>query len=140
MRLPPRPREGLQFNITPLIDVVFLLIIFFLAASHFSRSETAEAVELPSGSQFDDPSEEVPTPKLVITITVGERMFVGSDVFDLAGIKQRIGIGQAEYGSAFEVRIRTDQNVPYRLVEPIMLHCARSGIRNVKFAVIKGER
>ncbi|MCA9048548.1 MAG: biopolymer transporter ExbD, partial [Planctomycetaceae bacterium] len=40
VRIPSKvSRSELQFNITPLIDVVFLLIIFFLVASHFARSE-----------------------------------------------------------------------------------------------------
>ncbi|MBM4074764.1 MAG: biopolymer transporter ExbD, partial [Planctomycetes bacterium] len=45
MRLPSTQiQRGLTFNITPLIDVVFLLIIFFLVASHFIRNETLEPV------------------------------------------------------------------------------------------------
>ena len=40
MKIPGRSRGGsLKFNITPMIDVVFNLIIFFLVASHYARSE-----------------------------------------------------------------------------------------------------
>ena len=39
---------GLRPNLTPLIDVIFNLIIFFLATSHFARSEPTETVDLPT--------------------------------------------------------------------------------------------
>ena len=39
-----------------------------------------------------------------------------------------------------EVRIRSDRNVPYRVVEPVLLACARSGVWNVTFAVIRGQQ
>jgi len=48
MKIPGRVRgAGLKFNLTPMIDVVFNLIIFFLVASHYSRSEAVVDLELP---------------------------------------------------------------------------------------------
>ena len=41
MRIPrSQSRSGFGFNMTPMIDVVFQLIIFFLVASHLTRTET----------------------------------------------------------------------------------------------------
>ena len=37
-----------------------------------------------------------------------------------------------------EVRIRSDRTVPYRIVEPLMVACARSGVWRVTFAVVEG--
>ncbi|HIA20620.1 MAG TPA: biopolymer transporter ExbD, partial [Planctomycetaceae bacterium] len=42
-----------------------------------------------------------------------------------------------EKGKDLEVRIRSDQHVPYEVVEPIMLSCVRAGIWNVTFAVFR---
>ena len=68
MRVPTqRERSGLRVNITPLIDVVFLLIIFFLVASHFIRSETREPVNLPEATQGEDEESENPR-RLVVTV------------------------------------------------------------------------
>ena len=58
MKIPTRTQDrGFAFNITPLIDVVFLLIIFFLVASHFIRNENVERIELPLASQGKDDDE-----------------------------------------------------------------------------------
>ena len=45
-----------SLSITPLIDVVFLLIIFFLVASHFTNQENAVEVDLPKA---DEAKEEI---------------------------------------------------------------------------------
>ena len=68
-------RRGLRFNITPLIDVVFLLIIFFLVASHFVRSENAEPVDLPTASQAV--ADEEPAHRLTVTIRKDGSLFIG---------------------------------------------------------------
>jgi biopolymer transport protein ExbD len=137
MRIPTRGRQhGLRFNITPLIDVVFLLIIFFLAATHFVRSETFEPVELPEAVKAAEEEDEQPR-RLVVTITADQKLHVGAREVDLPAVENMVLAGSERDAADFEVRIRADRNVPYRAVEPIMLSCARSGVTRVKFAVIQ---
>ncbi|MEX0718944.1 MAG: biopolymer transporter ExbD [Planctomycetaceae bacterium] len=135
MRLPSRAREhGLAFNITPLIDIVFLLIIFFLAASHFARSESAEGVELPTATKgLDD--DEPNARRLIVTITADHRLLVQSKETTMPEIEHLLIAGRANEGP-FEVRIRTDREVPYHVIEPLLLACAKNGIADVKFAVL----
>ena len=135
MRIPTRPRgSGLRFNITPLIDVVFNLIIFFLVASHFVRSEKAEAVDLPDATQVEDEDEQ--SRNLVVTITAQEQLQVRGQSVQFAQVEQMILAGRAEHGESFEVRIRADRSVPYRVVEPILLASVRAGVGQLKFAVL----
>lgn len=142
MRVPTRPRKlGLRFNITPLIDVVFLLIIFFLVASHFVRSEAREPVDLPEATADEDRPKEAPR-RLIVTVKPDETLSVGGQVVTLQTVEQMILAGRTEGAGkrirgGFEVRIRADRSVPYRAVEPILLAAARSGVTDVKFAVIE---
>ena len=49
MRIPsPATTDGVGFNMTPMIDVVFQLIIFFLLSSHLAKQETQFALPLPA--------------------------------------------------------------------------------------------
>lgn len=138
MRAPSRKRSrALKFGIMPLIDVVFLLIIFFLAASHFAQSETAEAVELPNASEIETEKPDEQLSRLVVTVTADGIYHVGGDVIERDVLAGRIRQGRAEHGEAFEVRIRADRSLEYRMVEPIMIASARSSVTNVKFAVIE---
>ncbi|HUG94410.1 MAG TPA: biopolymer transporter ExbD [Planctomycetaceae bacterium] len=134
MRLPiGQRRSTLRFNITPLIDVVFQLIIFFLVASHFVRSETAEAVDLPPATQSENEDENPRT--LTVTITPDEVLHVHGREVTPGELDQMILAGAAEHAGRFEVRVRGDRRVPYRVVEPILVACARAGVTDLKFAV-----
>ncbi len=138
MRIPTRERRGgLQFNITPMIDVVFLLIIFFLVSSHFVRSEHIEAVDLAEATQEEE-KNPLALP-LVITIQADRSMTVRSEPVDHAQIDQLILAGKLEQGERFEVHVRADKTVPFEIIEPIMLSCAGSGVI-FKFAVFLKDR
>jgi biopolymer transport protein ExbD len=136
MRLPSQSvQRGLQFNITPLIDVVFLLIIFFLVASHFIRNEQVEHVELPEATQARA-EDEVPS-RVVVTIDSEQHVMLGAHEATFEEVEKRLHIVAEQHGvGATEVRIRADRNVPYSAVEPLLVAAARVGITKVRFAVL----
>jgi len=51
-------RGSLGFNMTPMIDVVFLLIIFFLVSSHLAQQETQLELDLPEATSGTRPTED----------------------------------------------------------------------------------
>ncbi len=133
MRVPTRQqRSSLRFNVTPLIDIVFLLIIFFLVASHFVRSDNAEPVDLPEATQqeTDDP-QALP---FVVTIPADREMRVRGRSVDSAELDHMLEVAQREQGNRLEVHVRVDKTVPFRFVEPIMIACAKFGV-TFKYAV-----
>lgn len=134
MRVPRRNRQrGVRFNITPLIDVVFLLVIFFLVASHFARSEPTEPVELPDATQTRE--DEQPR-RLIVTVTSEGTYFVGGSPVTLDAIERMIAEGAGQDPHSYAVRIRGDRHAPYHWIEPIMLMCPRYGVTQFGFNVI----
>ena len=137
MRLPVRSRSrGLRFNITPLIDVVFLLVIFFLVASHFARSEPTEMVNLPKATQS---AEDEQARRLVITVNQDGEYFVNAENVTLAEIEQMIQDGAGVNPESYAVRIRGDRTTPYAAIEPIMLACPKYGVIQFGFHVIEND-
>ena len=136
MRLPSANiQRGLQFNITPLIDVVFLLIIFFLVASHFIRNEQVEPVELPTATQGRD--EEEAASRVLVTVATDRRLLLGGQEATIDEIERKLQLVVEEHGAgATELRIRADRTVPYSVVEPLLLAAARCGVTKVRFAVL----
>src|SRR5437773_1297367 len=128
MRLPSQNvQRGLQFNITPLIDVVFLLIIFFLVASHFIRNEQVEQVELPTATQGK--TEDEAASRIVVTVATDKRLILAGHEATVDEIERKLQIVAEQHGAgATELRIRADRSVPYSVVEPLLLAAARSGI------------
>jgi biopolymer transport protein ExbD len=132
-------RESLGFNMTPMIDVVFLLIIFFLVSSHLAQQEIQLELDLPdaqSGRRVDQDDIR----RVVVNVLPEERpegrIMVGGQTMNAEQFAQMIGFESRRAGRQLEVRIRSDRKVPYRVIEPIMVACARSGVWNVSFAVI----
>ncbi len=136
MRLPSQNvQRGLQVNMTPLIDVVFLLIIFFLVASHFIRNEQLEQVELPLATQGKN--EDEAASRIVVTVATDKRLILGGHEATVDEIERKLQFVAEQHGAgATELRIRADRSVPYSTVEPLLLAAARSGISKVRFAVL----
>ena len=139
MRLPTQysQRTPLRFNITPLIDVVFLLIIFFLVASHFVRSEQAEPVNLPAATGGDTRHDEA-LHRLTVTIDRDGQMFISAEAQSQQSVLQRIAglqIATAAAGVNPEVRLRADRDAQCGSVRKLIEHCAGRNIRSIQFAV-----
>ena len=136
MRPPSMTRSrSVSFNVTSLIDIVFLLIIFFLVASHVARSEAVEPVDLP---KIADPAgDEAETPqRIVITVMADRSMWVGGRQVQLPQVEQLILSAAQESRNRLEVRIRADHAATYLEIEPILLACAQFGVTRVGFAVL----
>lgn len=130
MRAPIRPREfGLRFDITPLIDIVFNLVIFFLVATHFVSSEARETVDLPAASQSD---ERPPAPRrLVVTIRPDGTLIVGGRNVTIDAVEAMIAANAAHGTDDYEVQIRGDRTADFAAIEPILVACARHGVTRV---------
>lgn len=131
-------RGGLGFNMTPMIDIVFLLIIFFIVSSHLARQETQLELALPLAASGHEPADD-DTRRLVVNISAaGEIQLAGTSV-DADELRRRIDYESQQAAGDLEVRIRSDRSVPYRVVEPILLACARAGVWKVSFAVTERD-
>ncbi len=75
MNLITRPREEPQVNLTSLIDVVLLLLVFFMVTTSFVR-ESSVSIKLPEASP--EPTSAVERERLEITITADNRYFVNN--------------------------------------------------------------
>lgn len=133
--------QSVSFNVTSLIDIVFLLIIFFLVASHVARSEAVEPVDLPEAVKISNDADSTPN-RLVITVMTDKSLHVGGRLVTEEELEQMIvsAAEQQTHGRPLEVRIRADRNANYEEVEPILLTCARCGVTRVGFAVLKSSR
>ena len=139
MRLPQRnQRERLAINMTPMIDVVFLLIIFFLVSSHLAKQETQMEMDLPNALSGQTP-EENEQPRVIVNVLPDGRMFLGSGEVSEASLDRRMKQAVATEGRDLEIRIRADRRVIYGHVEPILLACAKAGLWNVTFTVVRGK-
>ncbi len=139
MRVPPGQRRGdVGFNMTPMIDIVFQLIVFFLVASHLAQQETQLELALPDAAT-GRPAIDAPTRRVVVNVQPSGELSLSGQPVSAADLQQRIGVEARQHGDDIEVRIRADRRVPYRVIEPILTACTQAGIWKVTFAVIREE-
>ena len=140
MRVPVNPlRARVGLNMTPMIDVVFLLIIFFLVSSHLAQQEFEGELDLPDAGT-GQPVEEDQVRRMVVNVLPeqedGRRIRVAGRSVDQAELTALIDYESRQSKGRLEVRIRSDRKVPYQVVEPVMVACARAGVWKVTFAVV----
>ncbi len=139
MRVPDHARSSeANVQMTPMIDVVFLLIIFFLVSSHLARQEVQMPLPLPTAASGEHPSE-TSTRRVTINVLSDGKMLLAGKPVEAGQLRERLVAARDESGAEIEVRIRGDRSVAYQHVEPILLACARAGIWNVAFAVYRPE-
>ncbi len=139
MRIPTNLRNGsLGFNMTPMIDVVFQLIIFFLVSSHLAKQEVQMKLPLPTAESGQTNVEEE-VPRLTINVLADGTLLLSGRHLTPSELEPRLLDRLKDAGPGLQVRIRGDRNTPYRCVEPILLACARAGIWDVSFAVYRPE-
>ena len=128
-----RNRRPVGANMTPMIDVVFLLIIFFLVSSHLARQENHLPLNLPTAATYGPIDLE--RAALTISVDRDAKVRVGGDVVDTATLKSILADLQRREGSRAAVRIRTDRDVEYRYVEPILREAVTAGVTDATIAV-----
>lgn len=130
-------RSPLRFNITPLIDVVFLLIIFFLVASHFVRSEQAQPVALPVATGGEVDSDQSPN-RLTLTVAASGQLYLAGEPISEDDAFARIAqLDRTDPGSPPQVRIRGDRDGEFGQMRRLIEHCASQRIQSIRFAVRK---
>jgi biopolymer transport protein ExbD len=139
MRVPARTISSeVGFNMTPMIDVVFQLIIFFLLSSHLARQEKQLPLPLPAAAS-GKPEAADNRPRLTVNVLADGTLLVASQPIALEHLVSLLRERRATHGEELEVRIRGDRSVLYSRIEPVLLCCVQAGIWNVAYAVTQKQ-
>ena len=120
-----------SFQIAPMIDVIFLLLTFFVASQIFSQWETEIDITLPTAQTSEQP-DRIPG-EIIINIRDDGAVVVNQLEMDeaaLDGLLTRI----VEQFTDWAVLIRADQDTRYEDVIDVLDACRRADIWNVSFA------
>ncbi|TWU02087.1 biopolymer transport protein ExbD [Neorhodopirellula pilleata] len=110
---------------TPMIDVVFLLIIFFLVSSHLSRRENRMPVSLAdsaTGISETSPADDVFT----LTMDAQARLFLNGSQLSTDVFSSRL-----PRDSTQTVRIRVDRSLAYEHLNRVLATLTDRGFQNV---------
>jgi biopolymer transport protein ExbD len=132
-------RSEIGFNMTPMIDIVFQLIIFFLLSSHLSQQENQLPLPLPEAESGQEDVYDPQQPRITINVLEDGTLLLGGSPVAIADLPARLQDRVKQTGAGVEVRVRAARSVPYRHVEPVMLACVQAGIYKIGYAVYRRE-
>ena len=127
--------SSVGFQMAPMIDIIFLLLIFFICVSTFDRLESEEDVGLPRASSWKKIEKDPST--LLLNINKRGRITINQIPFVPGQVEPFLRSLVARYGNAFEVVLRADRNARYSRTKDVVRACARVGLTRISFAVEK---
>ena len=127
-------------EMTPMIDVVFQLIIFFVVTLKMSDDKDKD-IKLADGKNgIVLTQDELPPSQLTIDVAKSGRVSMSnitmSDAMIVDAVKKRV----TAYGTEFPCMIRADKNTPHRFVAKVMNLCAAAGMWKVSFVAIQEHK
>lgn len=128
--LPPRQPQN-AFQMTSMLDVIFLLLCFFIASSIYSQWELQVDIQLPTAQTGKQPNR---LPGQIIinldregVVTVNERVLSSDELLD------RMRLLSANF-PGHPVVLRSDAQTPYEKVVHVIDLCRQADIDNISFA------
>lgn len=131
-----RPRHATisGFNMTPMIDIVFLLIIFFMTVSQISRA-LDHPVDLPKASQGGQSMESV---NITINLDVDGNIIVANRQMSLeqlsAALTDELARVNQEPGR-LRILVRCDRNSEGRHFNELVKRLETMGIRQIRVSI-----
>jgi biopolymer transport protein ExbD len=123
-----RGRAGALLDLTPMLDMVFNLLIFFMVVSQFANEERDMKVVLPDGSEAM-PLTSKPQ-QIFINIDYTGRYTVRNQEYTSEGLKELLQQAAANNPASQTVVIRADRRVPWDFVATAMRLCNEAGLRD----------
>ncbi len=122
-------RLPVWIDLTAMVDVVFLLIIFFMVSTTFITLETGLPVDLPQAQTAQATPSDLPT----VTVTPDERVFVGGATVSMEALPGLLQQLIAESGDTTVV-LRADTTVHHGFVVRVMDLIKQSGAQRIAIA------
>lgn len=135
MKLPQKNLdEDLELDMSPMIDMVFLLLIFFIVASQIVDEKPKVEIPAAAYAKIDDDQ----TGRLMITVKKDDTFYIASDP-DAKTIEQVRDRIEQEINADPELRvlIRADGEVKYKTNEKITVACAEVGAQDLIYSVFE---
>lgn len=133
MRHEPSDDSGEEgINLTPMVDVVFLLLIFYLAATTFQRDEVRLDLRLPTAKSGLASKSEQP---IVVNVLADGRVHVDGREVTLPALRQKLAAA-GERNPEQTVLVRGDQQAQFGLGVQVLDLCRLAKIKKVDFAAL----
>ncbi len=128
--------EEMALNLTPMIDVVFLLLIFFMVATTFLDPEREIDIELPQ-AESGTPQDKEPDEVLIHVFRDG-RVELEGRAYDDEALLEALRL-RAQRNPRTSVTIRGDRAAKHERIVAVMDACGLAGLGNLAVGTMEGS-
>jgi len=133
IQLPDDPPAG--FQMAPMIDVVFLLIIFFMVAAEMNQQERVP-VKIPVAEHSVRPKD--PSGRGTVTVKVNGDIFAGSELVSSDQLMELTRVRVKENPN-FKLFLRADRTTPHEHIREVMRVVAEAGVVDIIFSAYTAD-
>lgn len=119
--------ENPELNITPLVDIMLVLLAILMVAMPALIYE--EKIIVPQGTQSK--SKPMDRKALTIRITLDRKVYIDKDIFELSALADRLVLLQSQYSTDSQVYIKADENLRYGDVMSVLRSLKLAQYNNV---------
>jgi biopolymer transport protein ExbD len=128
MQFPRKPRRSPSLNIIPLIDVLVVLLIFYIATTVFKKSEPKINIVVPSSTTATVTQD---TPPSIIFVSSDSKIFLDDAPVEAAQLGDLLK-SKIAANPAFKVAMKSDKDAPFGVIVKVMDAAHVAGITNLQ--------
>ena len=123
-------------DLTPMIDIVFLLIVFFMTVANMQVQKMVP-ISVPIAEQATIPDDRAG--RITVTLKEDGSVFYGPQQVRVEDLSALVAQSKAS-NAALKVYVRADARVPFKEVRGVFAAAAAGGIPNVVFATFQSDK
>ena len=136
MKFLTRQPPPVSIQLAPMIDILLLLLSFFIITWQFSKSETELNVKVPTAQEGADPEQS--RGEIIVNVLADGSIRVESVTMDRPQLLDKLSKISASFKNQ-AIRIRGDGTVPYQRIVEVIDTCQQANIWNISFATQRPE-
>lgn len=133
MKIKSPARDDVEIDMSPMIDLVFLLLIFFMVASVVVELEKVD-VAIPESDHAKVPDDT--KGRMMLSVGANGQIYVGTEPVTLEQLTPRIAAEQ-ELDENVRILIRADERVEYQVLKRLMIACGDAGATDLIYATFE---
>ena len=140
MRIAPdhTGERTLDVDMTPMIDVVFLLIVFFMATAQFAKMTKAD-IDLPR--EQGEAERSAASSSVVVNVSASGELIVDGDAYSMDRVVAMVRVELNHAGgdaSAVDLLIRADRSAPASIINTLADRLVGAGVRSWRLGTAPG--
>lgn len=127
-------------NMTPMIDVVFQMIIFFVCTAQLEQEMFSEFINLPDSPSAPEMAQEKDPRTITIEVDGKGKISIAQTPLSISRLRTVLAKTVADYGAhgiTIPVLIRADASAQHSSVRHVMDTCTSSGLYKIAFVAVK---